>query len=167
MESLQQREEGKLRTLRSVDVWSAFLHLPGRENCYQNIYNFGPIMGELVTLSKNSGIGFKMFTLPSSPAASVFLPQPQSHPGKNMWISLWWQGKPVTREGLYSVSLVSPPRIAMLTAGYKGLFSGFCINKVNVVMLLLLKPGVLFWSSQYKMQTGYKIHSGYKMQTEN
>ena len=52
MGSLQQREECKLKTLRSVDVWFAFVHLPGREHSYQNIYNVGPIMGELVTLSK-------------------------------------------------------------------------------------------------------------------
>ena len=39
------------------------------------------------------------------------------------------------RESLYSVSLGSPPRIAMLTAGYKGLFSRFFINKVNVVVV--------------------------------
>ena len=37
MGSLQQREEGKLKTLRSVDVWFTFVHLPGRENSYQNI----------------------------------------------------------------------------------------------------------------------------------
>ena len=85
MGSLQQREEGKLKTLRSVDVWFAFVHFPGRENSYQNIYNVGPIMGELVTLSKKACIGFKMFTLPLPPppplpptqVASVFLPQPQ------------------------------------------------------------------------------------------
>ena len=83
MGSLQQREEGKLKTLRSVDVWFAFVHLPGRENSYQNIYNVGPIMGKLVTLSKKARIGFKMFTLPLPPTqvASVFLPQPQGHPG--------------------------------------------------------------------------------------
>ena len=43
------------------------------------------------------------------------------------------------RERLYSVSLGSPPRIAMLTAGYKGLFSGFCINKVNVVVVNVVR----------------------------
>ena len=39
MESLQQRIECKLKTLRSVGVLCIlFLHLPGRENCYQNIW---------------------------------------------------------------------------------------------------------------------------------
>ena len=35
---------------------------------------------------------------------------------------------------LYIVSLNSPPRIALPTAGYKGLFS-VCKNKVNVVVV--------------------------------
>ena len=39
MESLQQRVQGKLKTLRSVGVLcTLLLHLPGRENCYQNIW---------------------------------------------------------------------------------------------------------------------------------
>ena len=39
MGSLQQRIEGKLKTLRCVGVLcTLFLHLPGRENCYQNIW---------------------------------------------------------------------------------------------------------------------------------
>ena len=41
------------------------------------------------------------------------------------------------RESLYSVSLGSPPRIAMLTAGYKGLFSRFFINKATVVVAVV------------------------------
>ena len=94
MGSLQQREEGKLKTLRSVDVWFAFVHLPGRENSYQNIYNVGPIMGELVTLSKKiphwiQNVHFASPTPLRTQVASVFLPQPQRHPGKNLWISLW------------------------------------------------------------------------------
>ena len=36
---------------------------------------------------------------------------------------------------LYCVSLSSPPRIAVLTAGYKGLFHN-CKNKVHVVVVV-------------------------------
>ena len=37
---------------------------------------------------------------------------------------------------LYCVSLSSPPRIAVLTAGYKGLFHN-CKNKVHVVVVVV------------------------------
>ena len=38
---------------------------------------------------------------------------------------------------LYCVSLSSPPRIAVLTAGYKGLLQN-CINKVHVVVVVVV-----------------------------
>ena len=40
---------------------------------------------------------------------------------------------------LYSLySFSSPPRIALLTAGYKGLFYLYCQNKVNVVVVVVV-----------------------------
>ena len=40
---------------------------------------------------------------------------------------------------LYIVSLSSPPRIALLTAGYKGLFFQFVRIKLMLLLLLLLQ----------------------------
>ena len=51
----------------------------------------GPMMmiGGLVTLSEKSRTGFKMFTLPFHSTCCLNLPQPQSHPGENLWICPW------------------------------------------------------------------------------
>ena len=34
MDSLQQREKGKLKSLRSVDLWFTFLHLPALSHLF-------------------------------------------------------------------------------------------------------------------------------------
>ena len=61
----------------------------GREICYQNIYSIGHMICELVTLREKSSLGFKMFTLPSPQHLLSFPALPQSHPGENLWRSVF------------------------------------------------------------------------------
>jgi len=68
-------------------LFSCFMF--GREICYQNIYSIGHMICELVTLKEKSFLGFKMFTLPSPQHLLSFPTLPQSHPGENLWRSVF------------------------------------------------------------------------------